>query len=198
VLVVLTAIGCAPLVVTPPPKGVEHIAVLAANNRTGDELFVEAPYLLPSILGSRPRATVLDVLSEEARVRLADHGFRVANAAEVHAATGGKVPRDPLDAARIAAEGGLEGAALYIEVSIWEPDEHSRPSYVTAKLDLVLVDPTTGRSLWEAHWPARPVAAGDTGTVALAYPIAARDLIAKMTANLTLARPSGAPPEEGA
>jgi hypothetical protein len=190
-LFALTALACAPLAVTPPPNGVKRIAVLAANNQTGDHLFIEAPIVLPSIFGGRPRATVLDVLSQEARAQLADRGFRVASAEEVRAATDGKVPRDPRDAARIAAESGLEGAALYIEVSVWEPDEHSRPSYVTAKLDLVLVDPSTGRSLWEAHWPARPVPAGNTGTVGLAYPSAARDLLAKMMANLTPAESTG-------
>jgi hypothetical protein len=177
-------LACTPLVVAPPPEGVRRITVLPPNNRTGGELFIEPPVLLPTVFGDRPRATVLDVLAEEARAQIARRGFHVADPAEVRTATGDRVPRDPRDAARIAAASGLEGAALYIEVSVWDPDEESRPSYVTAKVDLVLVDPTTERVLWEAHWPARPVPAGGTGTISLAYPIAARDLLTRMTANL--------------
>lgn len=60
---------------------------------------------------------------------------------------------------------------------------------MTAEVDLVLVDPPSGKRLWQARWPARPVAAGPTGSVALGYPIAVRTLLGSMIARL--ARGSG-------
>jgi hypothetical protein len=183
-LLALFLASCAPLVTTPAPPAFDDVAVLPAHNRTGDELFIDPPPILARVLGADPgpRATVTDLLTAEARAHLERRGFRVA---PPHAAGGaGPAPRDASDAARIAAAAGWDGPVLYIEVKRWEPDVHSRPSYVTAALDLVLVDADGGAVLWEAHWPARAVPAGSTGTVALGYPLAARRLIADMTAEL--------------
>lgn len=179
------AVSCARLVTTPAPSDLGAIAVLPAHNRTGDDLFVDPPPLLPGVLGrAGPRVTVADLLTAEARAHLERRGFRVAPP-EI---SGAMAPHDARDAARIAGAAGWGGAALYIEVKRWDPDVHSRPSYVMAAVDLVLVDPDGGEVLWEAHWPARAVPAGSTGTVALGYPIAVRRLIADMTADLEPAK----------
>jgi hypothetical protein len=120
VSVLLGAMACAPVIVTPLPQNVRRIAVLppyqpgTADSRTGAD----------SGLPVLQSMTVGDVLAQQARIRLAEKGFEVLNSSAV--ATKDRVPTSPEMAAQILREANLDAVALYIEVRRWEPMPDSR------------------------------------------------------------------------
>ena len=150
----LGAMACAPTVITPLPQSVRHIAVLppsqrgAADARTGADS------------GLLQNMTVGDVLAQQARIRLAEKGFEILSPSVVKVATKDRVPTSPQMAAQILREANLDAVALYIEVRRWEPTPDSRgmkADGVIVALDVMMVDPKTGRVLWQVHRPSRPV-----------------------------------------
>jgi hypothetical protein len=157
VSVLLTALGCAPAVVTPMPPTVRRIAVLppyypgAANtSASGNESDLLRPLQM----------TVGDVLAQQARVRLVEKGLDVLDPIDVKVATVDRIPTSPQMAGQIVAKANLDAAALYIEVLRWEPTPDSRgmkADGVIVALDVMMVDPKTGAVLWQVHRPSRPV-----------------------------------------
>lgn len=152
----LGVVACAPAVVTPLPQNVRRIAVLppyqagAVDARTGAD-------------SGRPvlqNMTVGDVLAYQARLRLAEKGFEVLSPGAVKVATKDRAPTSPQMAAQILREANLDAAGLYIEVRRWEPTPNSRglkADGVIVALDVMMVDPKTGRILWQVNRPSRPV-----------------------------------------
>ena len=149
----LGAMACAPTVITPLPQSVRRIAVLptyqagAVDARTGAD-------------SALPNMTVGDVLAQQARIRLAEKGFEVLSPGAVKLATKDRAPTSPQMAAQILREANLDAAGLYIEVRRWEPTPDSRgmkADGVIVALDVMMVDPKTGRLLWQVHRPSRPV-----------------------------------------
>ena len=153
VSVLLTALGCAPAVVTPMPPTVRRIAVLPPY-------YLGAPDTPAAGTDSdllRPlQMTVGDVLAQQARMRLAERGLDVIAPSVVQLATGGRVPTSLQMAAQIMEEAHLDAAALYIEVRRWEPMPDSRgmkADGVIVALDVMMVDPKTGTILWQVLRP---------------------------------------------
>src|SRR4029434_6824541 len=104
--------------------------------------------------------TVGDVLAQQARMRLAERGLDVVAPSVVQLATGGRAPTSPQMAAQIMEEAHLDAAALYIEVRRWEPTPDSRgmkADGVIVALDVMMVDPKTGRVMLQAERSSRTV-----------------------------------------
>src|SRR5262249_58080065 len=86
-------------------------------------------------------------------------GFDVVGPAELKLATKDQVPTSPQMAAQILRQANLDGAALYIEVQRWEPMPDARglkADGIIVALEVAVVDPKTGKILWEVHRPSRP------------------------------------------
>jgi hypothetical protein len=157
VSVLLAAMGCAPAVVTPMPQAVRRIAVLPPYYRGAAETRTASA---DTALVRPLEMTVGDVLAQQARVRLAEKGLEVIEPSVVKLATGGRVPTSPQVAAQIIEEAHFDATALYIEVRRWEPTPDSRgmkADGVIVALDVMMVDPKTGKVLWQVHRPSRPV-----------------------------------------
>jgi len=63
-------------------------------------------------------------------------------------------------AGQIMEKANLDAAALYIEVRRWEPMPDARAlkaDGIIVALDVAIVDPKTGKILWQVHRPSRPV-----------------------------------------
>ena len=157
VSVLLTAMGCAPAVVTPLPQSVRRIAILppyypgAADTPTASS---DSDPLRPL------QVTVGNVLAQQARARLAEKGLDVFDSIDVKVATKDRIPTSPQMAAQIMEDAHLDATALYIEVRRWEPTPDSRgmkADGVIVALDVVMIDPKTGTILWQVHRPSRPV-----------------------------------------
>jgi hypothetical protein len=157
VSVLLTAMGCTPLIVTPLPPTVRQIAVLppyypgASDTRAARS---ESDLVRPL------QMTVGEVLAQQARARLAEKGLQVIESSVVKLATQDRVPTSPQVAAQIMEEAHLDASALYIEVRRWEPMPDSRgmkADGVIVALDVMMIDPKTGAVLWQVHRPSRPV-----------------------------------------
>lgn len=192
-LVALGVAGCARVVVGPAPADVRTIAVFPVDNRTGDALYADAPPLL-GILRDAPdeqRVTAADVLTEAFRRELAARGFALAPSAGPADGPLAAPVRSPAEAAQRLAALGSDATALFVQLWLWDSTAQSHVVYVDVKLDAFLVAPATGRILWQAHFPASPVAAGGAGSVSLAYPEVARRVVAATIADL---RPAGAAP----
>lgn len=181
------------LVVAPSPPDVHAVVVLPLENRTGSDLFVDAPPL-PSIFRDVPatRVTVPVLLRDELQRQLVARGFRILDAPP-HTGPEPRPVTGPEEAARRVAELGLEATALYGQVERWDPDDPSHITYVDVALDLFLAAPD-GRVVWEAHWPASPFPAGGATSVALAYPSVARRVVADAIADLEPAPAGGGAP----
>jgi hypothetical protein len=156
VSVLLTAMGCTPVVVTPLPPTVRRIAVLPP--------YYPGAADTPASSDSDPlrplEMTVGDVLAQQARARLAEKGLDVIAPSVVTLATKDRMPTSPQMAAQIMEEAHLDATALYIEVQRWEPTPYSRgmkADGVIVALDVMMVDPKTGTILWQVHHPSRPV-----------------------------------------
>lgn len=161
----------------PPPATIRTVAVLPPYNRTGASLLVTGGSLLETyVLRSRP-VTVGDVLAADVRAQLTRRGYTVVAPEVVEAAIGSQVPHSPQEAADLAAHGKLEGSVLYIQINRWEPDDESlHPRRVLVAVDASLIDATTGRVVWTAHLPLRPVLTSGAVTLGAAYTLATREV----------------------
>ena len=151
----LGVVACAPAVVTPLPQNVRRIAVLPTYQAGAVDARSGADSGLPL-----QNMAVGDVLAQQARIRLAEKGFEVLSPNAVKVATKDRMPTSPEMAAQILREANLDAVALYIEVRRWEPTPNSRgmkADGVIVALDVMMVDPKTGRILWQVNRPSRPV-----------------------------------------
>ena len=164
----------------PPPKSVHTIAVFPVCNRTGDHLLISGGSVLEKYVFHSDRVTVPDVLAAEARTVLEREGYTVVSPELVEAASGGTAPTSAAQAAALAAQHDLAGDVLYIDLRQWEPNLTAGPSSIIISLRIDLVDPATGRTLWSADHPTRPVQTPATINFADAYWVAARTVIRQM------------------
>jgi hypothetical protein len=190
VSVLLTALGCAPAVVTPMPPTVRRIAVLPPY-------YLGAPDTPAAGTDSdllRPlQMTVGDVLAQQARMRLAERGLDVVAPSVVQLATGGRAPTSPQMAAQIMEEAHLDAAALYIEVRRWEPMPDSRgmkADGVIVAVDVMMIDPKTGAVLWQVHRPSRPVPLYGVVLTGQAHVFVAETVMREIFAQLGSKKPS--------
>jgi hypothetical protein len=153
----LGVVACAPAVVPPLPQNVRRIAVLPPYQR---DAAAERGSSADKDPVGLPNMTVGDVLAYQARLRLAEKGFEVLSPGAVKVATKDRAPTSPPMAAQILREANLDAAGLYIEVRRWEPTPNSRglkADGVIVALDVMMVDPKTGKILWQVNRPSRPV-----------------------------------------
>jgi hypothetical protein len=166
----------------PPPQSVHTVAVFPPSNRTSDELLISGGTVLEKYVFHTTRVTVPDVLAAEARTLLERQGYTLVSPELIEAATSGHAPISATEAAALAREHDLPGDVLYIDLRQWEPNLTYGPSAIIVALHIELVDPATGRTLWSADHPPRPVATPATINFADAYWVAARSVIAQMLA----------------
>ncbi len=85
----------------------------------------------------------------------------------------------------MAMRGQLEGSVLYLEIVQWQPalDEALHPWRMLIAVDARLIDVATGRVVWTAHLPLRPVPTPGTVTRADADMIAAKRVAKKLFAS---------------
>jgi hypothetical protein len=188
VSLLLTAMGCASVVVTPMPPTVRRIAVLPPY-RVG----ADAPTASSDRDPLRPLGmTVGDVLAQQARARLAEKGLDVISPTVVQLATQDRVPTSPQVAAQITEAAHLDATALYIEVRRWEPTPDSRgmkADGVIVALDVMMVDPKTGTILWQVHRPSRPVPLFGVVLTGQAHVFVAETVIREVFAQLSPRKP---------
>jgi hypothetical protein len=175
--------GC----IKPPPPAfvpVQTIAVFPANNLTGDTLLIAGGSLLEKYVMHTDRYTVGEALADEARAELMRRGFEVVEPELVNAAMMAHSPSSAEDAASLAAHAHIQGAVLYIEIRRWEPDVAYKPTGIIVSLSVSLLDTATGRVLWTANHPLRPVQTPGVINLGNAYSVAARTLMRDMLAPL--------------
>ena len=185
-LLPILTLGCASSLVSPPlPPTVRTIAVLPPNNRTGDPLFVGGTSLLEKYIFRSPPVTVADVLAVEVRIQLEQRGMTVLPREKVDAALGDQIPSSPKEAADLAMRGKLEGSVLYIEIVQWQPalEEALHPWRMLIAVNARLIDVATGRVVWTAHLPLRPVPTPGAVTRADADLIAAKRVAKELFAS---------------
>ena len=156
IIALVCAIGCTQTVVTPFPQTVRRIAVLPPYQPGADD----ARARTSGDLVGQPSRTIGDLLAQQARARLAEKGLEVLEPSVVKLATKDRAPTSPQMAAQIMQEAKLDAAALYIEVRRWEPTPDARgmkADGVIVALDVTMVDPKSGATLWQVHRPSRPV-----------------------------------------
>jgi hypothetical protein len=177
----LLAAACETHPSAPPRLSLDQaIAVLPPNNRTGDLLLVSGTSFLDRYVFPSERVSVGDILAGEARSQLAERGLRVAPREAVDAATEGRVPHSPQAAAEIAAHGKLVGPVLYMEMRRWEPDAPVHTGFVIVGLSASLVDPASGKVVWQLDRSPAPVSTPGEVTLGSAYETAARKVIAEI------------------
>jgi len=182
-LLVAALAGCASH--TTAPLGVSgSIAVLPANNRTGEPLLVQGAGLIDRYVRKAERVSVADVLQSEARAQLKDKGFDVGDWTAQNAALKGRVPASPQEAVELARGSGITSRILYLEIDRWEADAPTQTRFVIVALTASLLDATTGQQIWREHRRASPVPTPGTITVETAYVAAVRKVIAEMLAPL--------------
>jgi len=182
---VLAAVACGRPAAAPPPPGMlRTVAVLPANNRTGDPLLVSGTSFLEKYATRSARVTVPDVLTAEARLQLERRGFTVVPPEVVEAATGGRTPGSAEAAAALTAGAKLEGLALYLDIRRWEADAPTHPAFIIAGVAASLVDPATRRVVWSAERRASPAATPGEITLGSAYVTAARAVVAELLSPL--------------
>jgi hypothetical protein len=164
----------------PPPASVHTIAVFPARNRTADELLISGGTILEKYVFHTARLTVPDVLAAEARTVLERAGYTLVSLELVEGATDGQAPASAADAAAVAVKHALPGEVLYIDLRQWTPDLTYGPSSIIISLHIDLLDSATGRVLWSADHPPRPVQTPGTINFADAYWVAARSVIRQM------------------
>ena len=173
----------------PVPDLDRTVAVLVANNRTGDPLLVAGTSFVEKYALASSRVTVPDVLAAEARLQLARRGFTVVAPDVVDRATEGKTPGSAEAAAEIAAHGKLPGLALFLDIRRWEPDAPTHPAFVIVGVTASLVDPATGRVTWTTDRPPAPVPTPGEVVLGAAYITAARKVTAELLAPLGPEKP---------
>ena len=177
-LVLLLVSACARTIASPPPANLRAVAVVPVDNRTGSDLFADAPPLsgLFPDTGQARRVTAPDLLEDALRLDLAERGF-VVSFGDVAPSRG--AIRTVADAARWAASARLDVPVLYVQLRTWDATAPSHVLYVDVALDATLVAPD-GRVLWTSRVPATPVDGGGASSVSLAYPEVARR-VARLT-----------------
>jgi hypothetical protein len=183
------AVGCA----RPPAPALQAIgtvAVVVPNNRTGDPLLIAGASFAEKYVLPTERYTVPDALAAEARAELARRGFEVVRPQLVDAATAGQSIVSVAEAAQAATRAGLDAAVLFIEIRRWEPDVPLRPEFVIASVAVTLVEPSSGRVLWRADHPSRPVPTPGVINVGEAYSVAAHKLMIELLTPLMPVRPA--------
>jgi hypothetical protein len=151
----LGATTCTPRVAPLPlPQTVRRVAVLPPYQRGAGADGRGADSNLPGL----PSMNVVDVLAQQARLRLAEKGFDVVAPSIVRSATENRVPTNPQSAAQIMRDAHLDVAAMFIDVRRWQPAMTGmKTDAVIVALDVTIVDPNSGAVLWQASRPSRPV-----------------------------------------
>ena len=173
----------------PAPQPMRSIAVVPPTNRTGDPLLITGTSFVEKYILETERYTVADALRVEAGTQLVQHGFDVVDSQVVNAATNSETPSSAQEAATLAARNHIEGAVLYIEIRRWEPNVGTEPTFIIASVVATLVEPATGRILWTADHPSRPVQTPGIINLGAAYSVAAHTLMTEMLAPLVPAGP---------
>ena len=157
------------------------IAVLPANNRTGDPLLVTGAGLIDRYVRHAAEVSVGDVLQSEARYQLQQKGFEVRD--WKYQGTD-RVPTSLDSALALARQNGVTNSVLYLEIRRWEPDAPTHTRYVIVAVTASLLDPVSGREIWYEQRSAAPVGTPGVITVESAYVVAARKIIAELLAPL--------------
>jgi len=174
--------GCAAPV--PPPEHLGRtLAVLPVNNRTGDPLLVSGDGLLDRHVFHTEIASVSDVLEAEAVFQLREKGFLIAAPLSDTKSLRGRVPKDPADAATVAAQAGLGPLCLYLEIRRWEAEGRAHVNVVSVDLEASLIDTKSGQLLWKGGRRG-PIATPGEFLVEAAYVSAARKVTAEILASL--------------
>jgi len=151
--VVVGPVGCAPRV-APAPATIRRIAILPPCDATGAPLSPRTP----AGVYATPSQNLAALLVSGAQNQIARHGFEVVDPRLVEMATRGRVPSSPEMAAEIVQSAKLDATALFMRVRRWEfPYSTMRTNEVIVSLDVILVDPTTGRIVWQVRRPPKPV-----------------------------------------
>ena len=186
-VVLLSLAACTRIVTSPSPAGVATIAVFPVDNRTGSDLYADAPPIAGFFgYATRRRVTAADLLTDELAHALVARGFRVLPFPAAPSVTIEPPVASAPDAARRLADAGINAGGLYVRLRRWNPAAASHLLYVDVMLDATLVAPD-GRALWTAELPATPIDGGGASSVALGYPEVARRVAELVTAKL---RPS--------
>ena len=161
------------------------VAVLPANNLTGDPLLVMGAGLIDRYVRRTGEVSVGDVLQSEARFQLQQKGFEVGELKAQEGSQGRAPAPTSLDAAlAVARQSGTKGSVLYLEIRRWEADAPIHTRFVIVSLTASLFDPASGREIWHEHRPAAPVGTPGVISVESAYVVAARKVIAELLAPL--------------
>jgi hypothetical protein len=166
--------ACAARPAPPDLRPGQKIAVLPANNRTGDPLLVSGASLIDRYALHAERVTVGEVLAAEVRYQLAERGVAVIAGDKITAATQGRVPQDSSAAADIATRGKLDALVLYLEIRRWEPDAPVHTAFVIVGVSASLLDPASGKVVWQFDRHPAPIATPGEVTLENAYETAAR------------------------
>jgi hypothetical protein len=172
--------ACASPPAPPSLRPGQAIAVLMPNNRSGEPLLVAGGSLLDRYVFRAEPVTVGDVLAGEVRFQLADRSVAVIPQAVMAQAIDGQVPQSPQAAGEIVARGKLDALALYLEIRRWEPDAPTQPAFVIVGASASLVDPASGKVVWQLDRPALPIPTPGEVTLETAYETAARKLASQM------------------
>ena len=159
------------------------IAVMPANNLTGDPLLVMGAGLIDRYVRRTGEVSVGDVLQSEARFQLQEKGFDVGLWKTPDPAQA-QAPTSVDSALALARQNGVKSSVLYLEIRRWEPDAPTHTRFVIVALTASLLDPASGREIWHEHRAAAPVGTQGSITVESAYVVAARKVIAEMLAPL--------------
>jgi hypothetical protein len=157
------------------------IAVLPANNLTGDPLLVTGAGLIDRYVRHAAEVSVGDVLQSEARYQLQQKGFEVR---EWKPQGTDRVPTSLDSALALARQNGVASSVLYLEIRRWEPDAPTHTRFVIVAVTASLLDPVSGREIWHEQRKAAPVGTPGVITVESAYVVAARKIMAEMLAPL--------------
>jgi hypothetical protein len=177
--------GCVKTPPLPPPS-VHTIAVFPPYNRTGDDLLISGGSVLEKYVFHTERVTVPEVMAAEARTLLEGAGYTLISPELIDAATAGRTPLSAREAAAMAAAHGVAGDVLFIDLRQWTPNLTDGPSAILVSMRIDLVDPGTGRTVWSADRPLRPLQTPGTINFADAYWVAARSVIREMLAPFTV------------
>jgi hypothetical protein len=176
---VVGSAGCAPQI-SLPPTAVRRIAVLPPTSATGGALSGVRRGTDGYDASSQ---SVSDLLAAEASQQLAHYGYDVVDPAFVTSATRGRLPSSPEIAAEIVRSAKLDANPLLIRVRRWEfPYPTMRTSEILVSLDVMLVDPTSGRVVWQAHRPTKPVPLHGALVAGQADAVAAQEVMKEVLA----------------
>jgi hypothetical protein len=136
---------------------VQRVAVLPAHT-PGSDTVAPASASSGGDLFNAPRLTLADVVTAAARLELARQGFQVVDPLSVETALHGRTPASAQMAAQLARETQLDATAMFIDVRQWEPNSTGmRTDAVIVAIDVSLIDPQTGKVVWEVHRSPKPV-----------------------------------------